>query len=114
MLNPLQAASSFACDGCGHHASFHNLKNDEEAHEGFAPEQMNGTIAAPPPPSNARGKKRTAARITNGSSGRRGVGLLGGVGLGERMAVGSSADEDDDVEVLEGEKLQVVKRSRGA
>ncbi|PWW76614.1 hypothetical protein C7212DRAFT_80038, partial [Tuber magnatum] len=30
MLNPLQAASSFACDGCGHHASFHNLRNPGE------------------------------------------------------------------------------------
>lgn len=33
MLNPLQAASSYACDGCGHHASFHNLKSDEEPEE---------------------------------------------------------------------------------
>ena len=30
MLNPLQAASSFACDGCGHHASFHQLRGAEE------------------------------------------------------------------------------------
>jgi hypothetical protein len=100
MLNPLQAASSFACDGCGHHASFHNLKNDEEEGEGFRPEQMNGTTAA-----TARGKKRPAGqgRIGNGSAARRGVGLLG-----------DADEEDDDVEVLEGEKLQVVKRSRGA
>lgn len=79
---------------------------------------MNGTIAAPPPPppSTGRGKKRNAARITNGASaaGRRGVGLLGGVGLGERMLGSSAEEDDDDVEVLEGEKLQVVKRSRGA
>jgi hypothetical protein len=100
MLNPLQAASSFACDGCGHHASFHNLKNAEEEGEGFRPEQMNGTPAV-----TARGKKRPAAqgRIGNGPATRRGVGLLS-----------EADDEDDDVEVLEGEKLQVVKRSRGA
>ncbi|KAA8906699.1 hypothetical protein FN846DRAFT_709647 [Sphaerosporella brunnea] len=116
MLNPLQAASSFACDGCGHHASFHNLKNGEEEGEGFSPEQMNGVLVATTatPSSAARGKKRSApARIGNGApAGRRGVGLLGGVGM---MAggVGSSADEEDeDLEVLEGEKLQVVKRSR--
>ncbi|RPA86830.1 hypothetical protein BJ508DRAFT_301642 [Ascobolus immersus RN42] len=30
MLNPLQAASTFVCDGCGHHASFHQMKNEGE------------------------------------------------------------------------------------
>jgi hypothetical protein len=27
---PLQAATSFECDGCGHHASYHNLDNPSE------------------------------------------------------------------------------------
>lgn len=33
MIHPLKAASSFDCDGCGHHASFHRMQNpeDEEA-----------------------------------------------------------------------------------
>jgi len=32
MIHPLKAASSFDCDGCGHHASFHRMesKADEE------------------------------------------------------------------------------------
>ncbi|KAK6432136.1 hypothetical protein LTR95_011694 [Oleoguttula sp. CCFEE 5521] len=27
MLHPIKAASSFECDGCAHHASFHSLEN---------------------------------------------------------------------------------------
>ncbi|KAF2674144.1 hypothetical protein BT63DRAFT_473918 [Microthyrium microscopicum] len=30
MLNPLKAATSYDCDGCGHHASFHILENKVE------------------------------------------------------------------------------------
>ncbi|CAK4033318.1 Hypothetical predicted protein [Lecanosticta acicola] len=30
MLHPVKAATSFECDGCGHHASFHSLENDAE------------------------------------------------------------------------------------
>src|SRR5580704_3310924 len=30
MTHPLHAATSFDCDGCGHHASFHMLVNKEE------------------------------------------------------------------------------------
>ncbi|GAB7351623.1 hypothetical protein MBLNU459_g2236t1 [Dothideomycetes sp. NU459] len=30
MLHPVKAATSFECDGCGHHASFHNLENPKE------------------------------------------------------------------------------------
>ena len=35
MVHPLKAATSFDCDGCGHHASFHKMENhqDEEAVE---------------------------------------------------------------------------------
>lgn len=33
MVHPLKAATSYDCDGCGHHASFHRMesKDDEEA-----------------------------------------------------------------------------------
>ena len=27
MVHPLKAASSFECDGCNHHASFHKMEN---------------------------------------------------------------------------------------
>ncbi|KAL8904123.1 MAG: hypothetical protein Q9207_003474 [Kuettlingeria erythrocarpa] len=30
MLNPLKASTSFECDGCGHHASFHKMDNRED------------------------------------------------------------------------------------
>ncbi|KAH9841164.1 hypothetical protein Tdes44962_MAKER07885 [Teratosphaeria destructans] len=30
MLHPIKAATSFECDGCGHHASFHSLENPSE------------------------------------------------------------------------------------
>ena len=30
MIHPVKAASSFECDGCGHHASFHKMENRVE------------------------------------------------------------------------------------
>lgn len=30
MAHPLKADASFDCDGCGHHASFHDLENRRE------------------------------------------------------------------------------------
>ena len=30
MLHPVKAATSFECDGCNHHASFHSLENPAE------------------------------------------------------------------------------------
>ncbi|KAI4159546.1 MAG: hypothetical protein L6R39_000327 [Caloplaca ligustica] len=30
MLNPLKGPTSFECDGCGHHASFHRMDNKED------------------------------------------------------------------------------------
>ncbi|KAF3910750.1 hypothetical protein ABW21_db0209820 [Orbilia brochopaga] len=30
MVHPLKATSSFDCDGCGHHASFHKMKSHED------------------------------------------------------------------------------------
>ena len=30
MAHPLNADASFDCDGCGHHASFHDLENRRE------------------------------------------------------------------------------------
>ena len=102
MLNPLQAASSFACDGCGHHASFHTLKNAEEESENFAVEKTNSASARAAATS---ARKRTAAvqgantrgAITNGI-GKRGMSVLD--------------SSDDDITTLNGEVVQVVKRSK--
>ncbi|SLM33565.1 hypothetical protein LPUS_02073 [Lasallia pustulata] len=30
MIHPVKAATSFECDGCGHHASFHKMENRAE------------------------------------------------------------------------------------
>ncbi|KAF1808696.1 hypothetical protein P152DRAFT_462261 [Eremomyces bilateralis CBS 781.70] len=30
MIHPLKVATSFECDGCNHHASFHSMENKEE------------------------------------------------------------------------------------
>ncbi|KAG9184975.1 hypothetical protein G6011_11805 [Alternaria panax] len=30
MLHPLKSSSSYECDGCGHHASFHTMENRAE------------------------------------------------------------------------------------
>ncbi|KAF1831954.1 hypothetical protein BDW02DRAFT_530848 [Decorospora gaudefroyi] len=30
MLHPLKSSSSYECDGCGHHASFHSMENQAE------------------------------------------------------------------------------------
>lgn len=30
MIHPIKAPTSFDCDGCGHHASFHRMENREE------------------------------------------------------------------------------------
>ncbi|KAF1941339.1 hypothetical protein EJ02DRAFT_423172 [Clathrospora elynae] len=30
MLHPLKSSSSYECDGCGHHASFHTMENKTE------------------------------------------------------------------------------------
>ncbi|KAL8665872.1 MAG: hypothetical protein Q9168_007616, partial [Polycauliona sp. 1 TL-2023] len=30
MIHPLKASTSFECDGCGHHASFHKMDNQQD------------------------------------------------------------------------------------
>ena len=61
----VQAATSFECDGCNHHASFHNLDNpdDDAVLARWASEErsVNST-----PQTNSQSNKRR--RIENGSS----------------------------------------------
>lgn len=42
MIHPLKAASSYDCDGCGHHASFHRMesKEDEEVARRWRDEEV--------------------------------------------------------------------------
>lgn len=96
MLNPLQAASSFACDGCGHHASFHNLRNpsEEEPEIEFVEERR----------LVVNGSAKNGNVIGNGSSRKRGSATIAGRILGR-----GQEEEDDEEDEREG---QMVKRSR--
>ncbi|KAG0130450.1 hypothetical protein HOY82DRAFT_371603 [Tuber indicum] len=108
MLNPLQAASSFACDGCGHHASFHNLSNPGEGYEVtlIAEGERDGRKMVTNGSGNGSGRKRSSMVAGNGVRGQ----LKNGNGR-ER---GGDKDRGDDRE--EGEEgdleCQVVKRVR--
>ncbi|PUU83191.1 hypothetical protein B9Z19DRAFT_187290 [Tuber borchii] len=105
MLNPLQAASSFACDGCGHHASFHNLRNPGEEEEvilvaegerdGGRKMVMNGS-------GNGTGRKRSSLVAGNGVRGQ----LKNGNGRDRDR--GDDRDEGDEGDL----ECQVVKRIR--
>ncbi|EWC48896.1 hypothetical protein DRE_00201 [Drechslerella stenobrocha 248] len=46
MVHPLKATTSFDCDGCGHHASFHRMKSHEEEVEQAAQLRDSATVAA--------------------------------------------------------------------
>ncbi|KAM3425536.1 hypothetical protein BST61_g7483 [Cercospora zeina] len=61
MLHPVKAATSFDCDGCGHHASFHSLENvaEDAILKKWTTEQ--GSVKGDAPASGASKKRR---RIT--------------------------------------------------
>jgi hypothetical protein len=92
MLNPLQAASSFACDGCGHHASFHNLRNPGEEPD-LEFEELSSS------PRNI--KSINGGLIKNGR--KRNATIAG------RITAGG---DEEDMEGRGDEDVQMVKRSR--
>ena len=98
MLNPLQAGSTFACDGCGHHASFHILRNEEEEREGGFVQASNSSING----SSVRGFVEAGS-----SSGRKRAATGQGARTRAITEGRSSRLEESDSEV---EELQVVKR----
>lgn len=94
MLNPLQAASSFLCDGCGHHASFHNLRNpSEEEPEVEVVEER---------------------RIVNGGSIVNGnhKAITNGNGSGRKRVAGRIVGKDEEEDAESERDGQLVKRSR--
>ncbi|KAF2096576.1 hypothetical protein NA57DRAFT_78181 [Rhizodiscina lignyota] len=62
MLHPLKSATSFDCDGCGHHASFHNMENkdDEEIIKRWETQEQGQNPEKPQ-------KKRRLKEIENGA-----------------------------------------------
>lgn len=93
MLNPLQAASSFACDGCGHHASFHNLRNPSEEVPDIEVVEERRIV---------NGSAKNGNVVGNGSSRKRGSATITGRIMGRE-------EEEEDGSEREG---QLVKRSR--
>lgn len=96
MLNPLQAASSFACDGCGHHASFHNLRNPSEEEPEIEVVEERRMVNG-----NGNGNHQKAITNGNGSGRKRSSTTVGRI-------MGRDEDEEEEAE-REG---QMVKRLR--
>ncbi|KAL6712172.1 hypothetical protein ACN47E_000049 [Coniothyrium glycines] len=69
MLHPLKSSSSYECDGCGHHASFHSMENkaDDEIRKRWEQEAMDRAEAGDHP--QQRSKKRVRAIEYTGISG---------------------------------------------
>ncbi|KAG9949978.1 hypothetical protein KCU85_g3923, partial [Aureobasidium melanogenum] len=63
MLHPVKAATSFECDGCSHHASYHNLDNpSEDAILAKWSAQEKAVITQQQPTTSSRNKRK---RITS-------------------------------------------------
>ncbi|RPA98578.1 hypothetical protein L873DRAFT_1686961 [Choiromyces venosus 120613-1] len=113
MLNPLQAASSFACDGCGHHASFHNLKNPGEDDEVLllveAEREREGGGSA-----GSGGGRKAVMNGSGNGTGRKRSSLVAGNGVRGQLKNGNGRDrERGEGEDGEGDlDCQVVKRVR--
>jgi hypothetical protein len=67
----LQVASSFACDGCGHHASFYNLNNDKRRTRVFGPNGRMGLDTTA-----ARGEKREREGRAGATEGLAGLQMM--------------------------------------
>ncbi|KAK6500415.1 hypothetical protein TWF481_010759 [Arthrobotrys musiformis] len=87
MVHPLKATTSFDCDGCGHHASFHKMKSHEEEVENAA---------------------KARVLTTNTGNGGRVVGLLQGRIESEEEEEEYDETVDEDGEFLEPERKKRV------
>lgn len=69
MIHPLKAATSFECDGCGHHASFHNMENksEQEVIKRWQEEQRSQALLSN---GSERPSKRRRPAITEGAERR--------------------------------------------
>lgn len=105
MLNPLQAASSFACDGCGHHASFHNLRNPNEEEPELEIVEERRMVVNGSSNGHGNGKAIMNGSFSGNGSGRKRSSTVAGRILGR----GQEQDEEDGEGEREG---QMVKRSR--
>ncbi|KAF2403755.1 hypothetical protein EJ06DRAFT_546888 [Trichodelitschia bisporula] len=75
MVHPLKVTTSFECDGCGHHASFHGMENPaEEAAIARRAVESQNTSAAATAGAGSRKRPRQAIEATDidMAAGRRG------------------------------------------
>ncbi|KAK6530688.1 hypothetical protein TWF281_007527 [Arthrobotrys megalospora] len=108
MVHPLKATTSFDCDGCGHHASFHRMKSHEEEVENAAKfrETLLSVEAAV-----GGGDNNNELR---GSSRGRPVGLLQGrVEIEEEEEEDDETVDGDDAFLEPGRKRRVVAAGPG-
>ncbi len=97
MIHPLKAASSYDCDGCGHHASFHRMesKEDEEVARRWRDE---GVGVGP-------GGVRVLNGVRNGCLGIEG--LVDG-GMRKRRRIADRTGEVVEVDGEEGESRDLT------
>ncbi|KAK6337539.1 hypothetical protein TWF730_002936 [Orbilia blumenaviensis] len=105
MVHPLKATTSFDCDGCGHHASFHKMKSHEEEVENAARfRESLLTVEAAVEDNEIRSSR--GSNGNSGNSGRRAIGLLEG-----RV---EDVEEDDDTVDGDSEYLEPDRKKRAA
>ena len=93
MVHPLKASTSFDCDGCGHHASFHRIesKEDEEVAK--------------------RWKAQQELEVERDARYRQQIGLQGGVRASLRLIGTGLEDEVIRFEEVE-DRVRTVKKRR--
>lgn len=98
MLHPVKAATSFECDGCNHHASFHSLENPAEdailrKWEAEEKEQRGKML------DNTTARKRVkTGRIEEIEESEA---VVGAAGRKRKRAVKAKGEEEDDLKVIE-------------
>jgi len=98
MIHPLKATSSFECDGCGHHASFHKMENRAEDEvvarwKAEEVEQQRARMANRHGDGEGRGAKKRRRGEGGGDSGVGAVGAAINGGIRGRLLV-PAADEE--------------------
>ena len=99
MQHPQQAGTSYLCDGCGHHASFHGMEGREE-------EEVVGRWKA-----EAEAERGGGGGVVGGGEKERGRGGVmgggGGEGGGGEGVEGVEEGEEGEVAVMGGRKRKV-------
>ncbi|KAL9064608.1 MAG: hypothetical protein Q9161_008785 [Pseudevernia consocians] len=113
MIHPLKASTSFDCDGCGHHASFHRMESREEE------EVVRRWKGEEKEEEEERGKGRERGMMGEGGREREemvmmeGLVVVGSKKSKRRRLVEGVERERDVVEVLEGEGDEEVLVTAG-